>query len=69
MDRAGRAEPVILAREITMVPAKVPKPASSALDGLFDNSSDSEPSENPDEDQSMETSKVQSACSMIGEAH
>jgi general secretion pathway protein K len=69
MDRAGRAEPVILAREITMVPAKVPKPASSALDELFDNSSDSEPSENPDEDQSMETSKVQSACSMIGEAH
>jgi len=68
MDRSGRQEPVILAREITMVPARLPKPASSALDKLFDNSSYQEPSENPDEDQSMETNKVQSACSMIGEA-
>jgi general secretion pathway protein K len=68
MDRSGRQEPVILAREITMVPRRLPKPASSALDKLFDNSSYQEPSENPDEDQSMETNKVQSACSMIGEA-
>jgi len=69
MDRAGLTEPVILAREITMVPARLPKPASSALDELFDDSSDPEPSENPDEDQSTETNNVQSACTMIGEAY
>ncbi|MGB2359994.1 MAG: type II secretion system minor pseudopilin GspK [Porticoccaceae bacterium] len=69
MDRSGRQEPVILAREITMVPARLPKPASSALDKLFDNSSDQEPSDNSDEDQSMETNNVQSACLMIGEAY
>ena len=69
MDRAGLQEPVILSREITMVPARLPKPASSALEELFDNSSDQEPSDNPDEDQSMETNNVQSACTMIGEAY
>lgn len=69
MDRAGLTEPVILAREITMVPSRLPKPASSALDELFDDSSDPEPSENPDEDQSTETNNVQSACTMIGEAY
>ncbi len=69
MDRAGLTEPVILAREITMVPARLPKPASLALDELFDDSSDPEPSENPDEDQSTETNNVQSACTMIGEAY
>ena len=69
MDRAGLQEPVILSREITMVPARLPKPASSALEELFDNSSDQEASDNPDEDQSMETNNVQSACTMIGEAY
>ncbi|MGB0669009.1 MAG: type II secretion system minor pseudopilin GspK [Porticoccaceae bacterium] len=69
MDRAGRSEPVIMAREITLVPAKLPKPASSSLDKLFDTSSKPEPSDNPESDQSMETNNVQSACLMIGEAY
>ena len=69
MDRAGRSEPVIMAREITLVPAKLPKPASSSLDKLFDTSSEPEPSDNPESDQSMETNNVQSACLMIGEAY
>ncbi|MDG1310757.1 MAG: type II secretion system minor pseudopilin GspK [Porticoccaceae bacterium] len=69
MARTGRPEPVILSREITMVPASLPKPTSSAMEDLFDDSSDKELSENPDEDQSMETNNVQSACLMIGEAN
>jgi hypothetical protein len=52
-----------------MVPASLPKPTSSAMEDLFDDSSDKELSENPDEDQSMETNNVQSACLMIGEAN
>ena len=60
MDRDGRSEPVIMSREITMVPASLPKPTSSAAQDLFDDDSD--------EDQSMEINNVQSACLMIGEA-
>lgn len=58
--RDGRSEPVIMSREITMVPASLPKPTSSAVQDLFDDDSD--------EDQSMEINNVQSACLMIGEA-
>ena len=43
--------------------------ALQGMEDLFDDSSYKELSENPDEDQSMETNNVQSACLMIGEAN
>jgi general secretion pathway protein K len=65
MDRQGRSKPVVISRQVTVVPASLPKPKSSAVEELFDDSSEQQQLD--DEDQSMETSEVQPACMMIGE--
>jgi len=67
MDRNGRNEPVIIAREVIMVPASLPKDAPrelSAAEQLFaDESLESEEAIN----QSTEINTVQPACLMIGD--
>ncbi len=68
MDRQGRSKPVIIARQVTVVPASLPKPKSSAVEELFDDSFEQQLDKDVDEDQSMETSEVQPACMMIGES-
>lgn len=68
MDRQGRSKPVIIARQVTVVPASLPKSKSSAVEELFDDSFEQQLDKDADEDQSMETSEVQPACMMIGES-
>ncbi|MDG1812544.1 MAG: type II secretion system minor pseudopilin GspK [Porticoccaceae bacterium] len=67
MDRNGRNEPVIIAREVIMVPASLPEEAPrelSAAEQLFaDESLESEEAIN----QSTEINTVQPACLMIGD--
>lgn len=68
MDRQGRSKPVIIARQVTVVPASLPKSKSSAVEELFDDSFEQQLDKDADEDQSMETSEVQPACMMIWES-
>lgn len=68
MDRQGRSKPVIIARQVTVVPASLPKSKSSAVEELFDDSFEQQLDKDVDEDQSMETSEVQPACMMIWES-
>ena len=67
MDRNGRNEPVIIAREVIVIPASLPEEAPrelSAAEQLFaDESLESEEAIN----QSTEINTVQPACLMIGD--
>jgi len=67
MDRQGRSEPVIIARQVTLVPASLPQPESSAVEDLFKESPDDDFDE--DGNRIAETDQVQSACLMIGETN
>jgi general secretion pathway protein K len=67
MDRTGRDEPVIIARQLTVVPATLPKADTSAVEKLFDSITDTDITQDTDFDESAETNQVQSACLMIGE--
>jgi general secretion pathway protein K len=67
MDRTGRDEPVIIARQLTVVPASLPKADTSAVEKLFDSITDTDITQDTDFDESAETNQVQSACLMIGE--
>ena len=67
MDRQDRTEPVIIARQVTLVPASLPQPESSAVEDLFKESPDDDFDE--DGNQIAETDQVQSACLMIGETN
>ena len=67
MDRTDRDEPVIIARQLTVVPASLPKADTSAVEKLFDSIADTDITQDTDFDESAETNQVQSACLMIGE--
>ena len=67
MDRKDRDEPVIIARQLTVVPASLPKADTSAVEKLFDSIADTDITQDTDFDESAETNQVQSACLMIGE--
>ena len=69
MDRLKRNEPVIIARQLTFVPAALPKPSTSAVEALFDNEATSEILADAEAEQSTENKEVQSACMMIGETN
>ena len=69
MDRLKRNEPVIIARQLTFVPAALPKPSTSAVEALFDNEATSEILADAEAEQSTENNEVQSACMMIGETN
>jgi hypothetical protein len=71
MDRFKRNEPVIIARQLTFVPAALPKPSLSAAEALFNSEADSGILGDPEAESLAEanagTSDMQSACIMIGE--
>lgn len=67
MDRTDRDEPVIIARQLTVVPASLPKADTSAAEKLFDRITDIDITQDTGFDESAETNQVQSACLMIGE--
>ena len=67
MDRKDRDEPVIIARQLTVVPASLPKADTSAVEKLFDSIADTDITQDTDFDEPAETNQVQSACLMIGE--
>ena len=69
MDRFKRNEPVIIARQLTFVPAALPKPSTSAVEALFDNETTSDILTDGEAEQSMDNNEVQSACMMIGETN
>lgn len=70
MDRSGPPdEPEIIARQLTFVPAALPKPSTSAVGALFDNEATSEILADAEAEQSSENNEVQSACMMIGETN
>ena len=73
MDRFKRNEPVIIARQLTFVPAALPKPALSAAQALFNSEADSGILGDPEAESSAEanagTNAMQSACIMIGETN
>jgi len=62
MDRYKRDEPVIIARQITVVPASLPK-----AEKLFDSINETDITQDTGFEESTENSQVQSACLMIGE--
>ena len=71
MERFNRNEPVIIARQLTFVPAALPKPDLSAAEALFNSEADSGILVDPEAEQptgaSAGTDQAQSACTMIGE--
>ena len=73
MDRFKRNEPVIIARQLTFVPAALPKPALSAAQALFNSEADSGILGDPEAESSAGanagTNAMQSACIMIGETN
>ena len=69
MDRLKRNEPVVIARQLTFVPAALPKPTASAVEALFDNEATSEILVDAEAEQSANSNEMQSACMMIGETN
>lgn len=73
MDRFKRNEPVIIARQLTFVPAALPKPTLSAAEALFNSEADSGILGDPEAESSARgnagTNDMQSACIMIGETN
>jgi general secretion pathway protein K len=69
MDRLKRNEPVVIARQLTFVPAALPKPTASAVEALFDNEATSEILVDVEAEQSANSNEMQSACMMIGETN
>jgi general secretion pathway protein K len=73
MDRFKRNEPVIIARQLTFVPAALPKPSLSAAEALFNSEADSGILGDPEAESSAGanagTNAMQSACIMIGETN
>ena len=70
MDRFKRNKPVIIARQLTFVPAALPKPSSSSAEVLFNSEASGAILVNPEEsptEASVVASEGQSACIMIGE--
>ena len=67
MDRNGRKAPVIIAREVIVVPASLPQKAPPDLSEAEQLFTDEASQSKIDINQSMEANIVQPACLMIGE--